>query len=44
MENFGFENSTRFSFGRGQLETAPEREHADASSLPSWSKHAVTIR
>ena len=30
MENFVFENSTRFYFGKGQLETALERELADA--------------
>ena len=33
MENFVFENSTRFYFGRGQLEAALERELADASTV-----------
>ncbi|MCR5583730.1 MAG: iron-containing alcohol dehydrogenase [Eggerthellaceae bacterium] len=33
MENFIFENSTRFYFGKGQLETALERELAGARTV-----------
>lgn len=33
MENFVFENSTRFYFGKGQLETAIERELAGARTV-----------
>jgi len=33
MENFVFENSTRFYFGKGQLEPALGRELADASTV-----------
>lgn len=33
MENFVFENSTRFYFGKGQLETALERELAGARTV-----------
>ena len=33
MENFVFENSTRFYFGKGQLEDALERELTDAATV-----------
>ncbi len=33
MENFVFENATRFYFGRGQLEAALSRELGDAHTV-----------